>query len=270
DTSGQEIKSFSSEEAPADPQKAAEGKKNGKKDEKKEPRVPKEAGTNRFAWNMRYPDPIRLTEGFMGGDNGLVGPMVAPGTYQVRLTAGEQNMTVSFEIQKDPRVTASQRDLEDQCTLLLRVRDRLSETHEAITLIRDTRQQVEQWEQRTQKHEQHEAIAESAKGVKEQLAAIEEELIQVKARTRQDTLNHPAKLNAKITALTGVVASADAAPTEQAYALYDYLVAQLQQQQQRLQTCLETELAAFNRLMRELELPAVLQPLVKKGFSTTG
>ncbi|MEO9030185.1 MAG: glycosyl hydrolase, partial [Ktedonobacteraceae bacterium] len=223
DTNGQEIKRFSSEEAPADPQKAGSSKKNGngKPNGNKDPRVPKEAGTNRFAWNMRYPDPSKVSEGFMGADNGLVGPVVSPGTYQVRLLVGEQSLSVSFEIQKDPRVAASQRDLDDQCALLLSIRDRLSETHEAITLLRDTRQQVEQWEQRTTGRDEHEAIAEAAKVVQEKLTAIEEELIQVKAKTRQDTLNHPAKLNTKISALTGVVASADAAPTEQAYKLFE-------------------------------------------------
>ncbi len=267
DTDGQEIKSFSSEEA-----QAAETGKNGngkKKEEKKEPRVPKEAGTNRFVWNMRHADPVKLAEGFMGGDNGLTGPVVAPGTYQARLVVGEQEANVSFEIQKDPRVATSQRDLDEQCALLLRIRDRLSETHEAIMLIRDTRQQVEQWEQRTQKHEQRESIVESAKSVKEQLSAIEEELIQVKAKTRQDTLNHPAQLNAKITMLAGVVASADAVPTEQAYELYEHLVTQLQQHQKRLQACLETELAAFNKLLRELELPAVLPPEAANGRAKT-
>ncbi|MEO7021571.1 MAG: glycosyl hydrolase, partial [Ktedonobacteraceae bacterium] len=178
DTNGQEIKRFSSEEAPADPQKAGSSKKNGngKPNGNKDPRVPKEAGTNRFAWNMRYPDPSKVSEGFMGADNGLVGPVVSPGTYQVRLIVGEQSLSVSFEIQKDPRVAASQRDLDDQCALLLSIRDRLSETHEAITLLRDTRQQVEQWEQRTTGRDEHEAIAEAAKVVQEKLTAIEEEL----------------------------------------------------------------------------------------------
>ena len=263
DTGGQEIKSFSSEEPPAEDQKAnANNNKGGnnKKNSSKEPRVPKEAGGNRFVWNMRHVDPIKLKEGFMGGDFGLSGPLVAPGTYQVQLINGEQTLSTLFEIQKDPRVAASQRDLEDQNALLLRVRDRLSETHEAIMLIRDTRQQIEQWEQRTEKREEHEAIVETTQGVKEKLSAIEEELIQVKAKTRQDTLNHPAKLNAKFTMLTGVVASADFAPTKQAYELYEHLTAQLQTQQKRLQECLETDLAAFNKRARELDLPAVLPP----------
>lgn len=257
---GQEIRSFSSEAAPDNTLKTGGTKKNGNK----EPRAPKEAGTNRFVWNMRYPDPTRVAEGFMGGDNGLVGPVAAPGTYQVRLTVGDQSHAVSFEIQKDPRVAASQANLDAQFALLLNIRDRLSETHEAITMLREVRQQVEQWEQRAQGRAEHQAIVDAGKVVKEKLTAIEEELIQVKARSRQDTLNHPAKLNARISALTGVVASADAAPTRQAYELFEHFTTQLQLQQKRLQECLEVDLKAFNDLIRELELPAVLPPLQEK------
>ena len=257
DAAGQEIKSFSSEEELEETQKAGEAKKNGKKAKAKAPRITKNAGLNRFVWDMRYPDPVRLTKGFAGGDNVLVGPLAAPGTYQIRLEVGGESQSVSCEIRKDPRVSASQQDLEAQFALLLRIRDKLSQTHEAIELLRNIRQQVEQWEQHARESEEQRAIGEAGKSVREKLSAIEEELIQVKATTRQDTLNFPAKLNAKLATLTGVVASADAAPTEQCYQLYDHLAAQIDRELQRLQTCIDTDLAAFNRLIREAGLPAV-------------
>src|SRR5215471_6380478 len=172
---------------------------------------------------------------------------------------------VSFEIQKDPRVPATQQDLEAQFALLLRIRDRLSETHEAITAIRGFRQQIEQWEQRVQGYEGQEAIQDAGKVLKEKLKTIEEELIQVKAKTRQDTLNHPAKLNVKLSALTGVVASADAAPTEQAYQVFDYLSELIDSELRRLQECIDTDLAAFNRLIREADLSAVMRPTPSKN-----
>ena len=195
----------------------------------------------------------------------LLGPVAAPGTYSVRLVVGDWTQTVSFEIQKDPRIPATQQDLEAQFALLLRIRDRLSETHEAITAVRGIRQQIEQWEQRVQGNEGQEAIQDAGKAVKERLTAIEEDLIQVKAKTRQDTLNHPAKLNAKLSALTGVVASADAAPTEQAYQVFDYLSDLIESELKRLQECIDTDLAAFNRLIREADLPAVIRPTPSKN-----
>lgn len=256
DSDGQEIKSFSSEE----PQEEKEDKGATKKNNKKEPRILKEAGFNRFVWNMRYPDPTKIENGFMGGDNGLVGPVAPPGTYQVRLVLGEQSQSVSFEIQKDPRVSATQQDLDAQFALLLRIRDALSRTHQAIMTIRSTRDQVEAWEAHTRDHEAHQSIVDAGTRLKETLNAIEEELIQVKARSRQDTLNYPAMLNAKFAYLTAVVASADAAPTEQTYELFAYLSGLLEQGLTRLQVCLESDLAAFNGCIRDAGLSAIIPP----------
>jgi hypothetical protein len=264
DASGKEIKSFSSAEPVGETTEKGKEKKNHKN---KEPRLSREAGAHRFVWNMRYSDPIKVQEGFMGGDNGLIGPLVAPGTYHACLTIGDQSRTVAFDIEKDPRIPATQQDLEDQLSLLLRVRDQLSETHEAITLLRDVRQHIEQWEQRVQRHEEHKNIASAGKALKDALTAIEEVLIQVKASTRQDTLNYPAKLNAKLAALTGIVASADAVPTKQAYELFEHLSAQVAFELSQLQKCLDTDLAAFNSLIREAKLPAVPSPA---HFNTHG
>ena len=83
-------------------------------------------------------------------------------------------------------------------------------------------------------------------------------MIQVKAKTRQDTLNHPAKLNAKLAALSGTVGSGDAAPTRQEYELFDDLAARVDVQLKRLREVIATDVAAFNNLIREQGVSAVI------------
>src|SRR5947207_14070487 len=56
-------------------------------------------------------------------------------------------------------------------------------------------------------------IAQQADSIKGRLAAVEQAIYQVQNRSSQDPLNYPIRLNNKIAALAGVVASADAAPT---------------------------------------------------------
>ena len=90
-------------------------------------------------------------------------------------------MTEIFEIQKDPRVSATQKDLEAQFELLLRVRDKLSETHDAINMLRNIRQQAEDWVRRSSERQDHEAIVASAMSIKEKLAPIEDELDSIKS-----------------------------------------------------------------------------------------
>ena len=262
DARGNEIKTFSSEtgqeQSPNSKEAlAASSKEKDKGKEKKEPRVSKEAGATRFVWDMRYPE-ARKIDGYVAADSALVGPAALPGMYQVQLTVGDQAYSEPFEIYKDPRVMATQADLEAQFELRLKIRDKLSEMHDAINMLRNIRQQIESWDQLTGERADHEALVSAGESLKEKLTAIEDELVQSKAKSRQDTLNFPAKLNAKLAALGAVIASADAAPTRQAYELFDDLATRIDVQLRRLQEVIDTDVAAFNSLMRELGVPALI------------
>jgi hypothetical protein len=87
---------------------------------------------------------------------------------------------------------------------------------------------------------------------------LEDELTQSKAKTRQDTMNWPVKLNGKLAWLAAVVSSAQAAPTRQAYELYEDLSQRIDVQLQRLKEIIDTDVAAFNQLMSESGVPAII------------
>jgi len=272
DAQGKEIHSFTSKvepeapdaaepptftDPPADTDETLDTKEEEQESGEKGPPIPKEAGANRFVWNMRYPDAKRV-QGYVASEATLAGPLVPPGVYRVQLTAGDETLIEAFEIRKDPRVTATQSDLEAQFDLRMKIHDKLSQTHEAINMLRNIRRQVEEWEHRTQEQQDHEAIVRLGKAIKENLSPVEDELIQFKAKSRQDTLNYPAKLNAKLASLGGTVSSADAAPTRQEYELFDDLVARIDVQLQRLQEIIETGVKAFNDRVRESGIPAII------------
>src|SRR5438045_9775852 len=179
----------------------------------------------------------------------MVMPNIAPCIYHMELKGGDQILTEVFEIQKDPRVSATQKDLDAQFELHLRVRDKLSETHDAINMLRNIRQQAEDWVRRSNERQDHEAIVASALLIKEKLAPIEDELTQSKAKTRQDTMNWPVKLNGKLAWLAAVISSAQAAPTRQSYELYEDLSQLIDVQLQRLKEIIDTDVAAFNYMM---------------------
>ena len=179
----------------------------------------------------------------------------------MQLSVGGQTYTASFELRKDPRVAATQADFEAQFDLLLRIRDKLSETHDAINGLRSIRQQVEDWARRVERvanGQAAETLSSAATGIKEKLTAIEEELIQSRARVQQDQLNFPSRLNAKLSALTSVVASGDGAPTQQSYDVFRDLTTRIDQQLMQLQQVIAADVAAFNTLIRQSDIPAIL------------
>ena len=123
---------------------ASDGEKSGSA-------LPTKAGLNEFVWDLRKPGATRVpgdvtTELIF--DSALLGPAVVPGAYQAQLRVGEETFTQSFEVLPDPRLEVTQEQLEAQHALLLRIRDKLSETHEGINRIRSLRQQVEEWARR--------------------------------------------------------------------------------------------------------------------------
>jgi photosystem II stability/assembly factor-like uncharacterized protein len=249
DAQGELIKRFSSHEA-NQPSTASPAQ---------DPRAPAEVGLNRFVWNLRHAD-ARGVPGDATTERSLTGPLAPPGTYQVQLSVVGQCYTAAFELRQDPRVSVTQADFDAQFGLLIRIRDKLSDTHEAINRLRSIRQQVGEWARRAESvtnAQAAEAVGKAATGIKEKLTAIEEELIQSRARVQQDQLNFPTRLNAKLSGLTSVVASADGAPTQQSYDVFRDLCARIDQQLIQLQEVIESDVAAFNELIRTSGIPAI-------------
>jgi photosystem II stability/assembly factor-like uncharacterized protein len=216
-----------------------------------------EPGLNRFVWDQRYADATRFP-GLIMWAGSTTGPRAVPGTYQVKLTVDGKTQTQSFEVKKDPRVEATQEDLAKQFDLLIKIRDKVTETHEAILQIRDARKQIDDVVTRSKDAKGGKEIAEAAKALNAKMKEIEETLYQTKNQSGQDPLNYPIRLNNKLAALTGVAASADAVPTAQTYAVYEELVAKINAQLQKLEAIMKTDLPAFNKLVREQEVPAVM------------
>jgi hypothetical protein len=220
------------------------------------PRVTTDIGLNRFVWDLRYPDAVRFP-GMILWAGDLRGPRVVPGMYQVQLTVDGKTTTESFEVRPDPRLTTTASDYAKQLELGLRIRDKLTETHNAIIQIRDVRKQVDDLLKRVAGQPSFKVINDAASALKKNLTAVEESLYQTKNQSSQDPLNFPVRLNNKLAALAGVVSSADTAPTEQSYVVYDELVVQIDAQLARLAQILKTEVPAFNQLVRDQNIPAV-------------
>ncbi len=218
------------------------------------PPVTTDVGLNRFVWDTRYPDAVRFP-GMILWAGETRGPKLPPGRYQVKLTVDNTTLTQNFEIKADPRLTTAPADYAKQLELGLKIRDKLSETNNAIIQIRDVRKQVEDLLKRVP---QSKPINDAGTALNKKLTTIEEALYQTKNQSNQDPLNYPIRLNNKLAALGGVVGSAEAAPTAQSYAVYDELVTTIDAELQKLSQVIKTDVPAFNQLVRDQNIPAVV------------
>jgi len=63
-----------------------------------------EAGMHRFVWDLRYPLPQSVHASYWGP----AGPLAAPGSYILRLTANGKSSAQPLTIKMDPRVKTPQ------------------------------------------------------------------------------------------------------------------------------------------------------------------
>jgi photosystem II stability/assembly factor-like uncharacterized protein len=223
------------------------------------PRVPNRAGLNQFSWNLRYPDAVRFENMIMWAGN-TNGPIAPPGTYRVRMTVeGEAQPHVqSFAVRKDPRSEATLADLQEQFRFLTQIRDRVSDANNAVRTVRNVRGQVADRTKQIAGKAQEAEFKQASAALMAELSAPEEAIYQVRNQSSQDPLNYPIKLNNKIAALTGVVASTEAKPTKQSYTVFNTLSGALEVELQKVKRSLDTTLPRVNALLRAAGLPAIV------------
>ena len=218
-------------------------------------RLTVEHGHNRFVWDLGYPDADRF-DGLIMWSGSTAGPRAVPGAYQAKVTVGDWEATVPFTVVPDPRFTVPPADLQAQFDLLIQIRDAVSAANNGVTRIRSVRRDIEAVIARV--GTAGDSVAALGRAIIRDLGVIERELYQTQNRSNQDPLNYPIRLNNKIAALAGVVAGADARPTDQARAVFDELSAALQAELNRLAATLRDGIPRFNAAVAQLELPAVV------------
>lgn len=225
-------------------------------------RLPAEAGMNRFIWDMRYPDAERVPGAIIWSGT-LRGPVAPPGKYQVRLRVGEETMTQTWEWKKDPRISTSQEELEEQFAFLIKIRDKISEVNRAINEIRSLKNQIEALSKQVKDNPRSKEITEAGRILVEKLKAVEDVLIQSKSKSNQDPLNYPIMLDNKLAALAAVVASADSRPTDGSYQVFKELSEKADAELARFRSLIEADLSAFNKMVQEAGIPAIIVKIKK-------
>jgi len=90
----------------------------------------------------------------------------------------------------------------------------------------------------------------------EQLAAVEAVLVDVHRESPRDVLRNPAGLNDALVSLISTVSLSDTAPTTQAVAVAEQVMARVDAEIGKVERLVTTEIAAVNRVALEQEVAA--------------
>ena len=223
------------------------------------PRVPARQGANRFIWDMRHEGAKRV-EGESEAGRPMYVPIIPPGSYRVRLQVDDEAWEQSFEVLADPRVSVSQEELERQHSLLIAIRDKVSESSDAVATVRNVVGQVEFLVERAGGSAGEEVVTEAAGSLTEKLSAVEDELLlgSLSSDTPMRGAFYARGLRSRLASLGDTVGMADGAPTRQSYDVYEDLRTQIDAQLVALQSILDEDIEALNSIARELDLPPVV------------
>jgi Mg2+ and Co2+ transporter CorA len=213
-------------------------------------------GMNQFEWDMNYPvaekvDGLILWNGFVGG------PKAAPGNYSAKFKSGKDSMEIPFIILPDPNYKTSQAEYEEQFNHLITIRDKSSEIMKAIKNIREVRQQMNDFSERVGKEDLPKEVKEQIDTVNKQIKEIEEALHQTKAKSGQDVLNFPIKLDDKLSSIYNAAAAGQSGLSRQSKDAYAELVVQIDEQLNKLKKIMSEDVAKLNKLIHEKTLPVI-------------
>jgi hypothetical protein len=199
------------------------------------------AGLNRATWNLDYPGVVTFPNMVLWGAT-TGGPLALPGTYQVRLTVDGKSQTQPLVVRKHPLRATPDADLQQQFTLALQIRDKVSEANNAVIRIRKIKDEVKDRLTKSQDPQ----LKAAGERLTKSLSAVEEDIYQVRNQSGQDPLNFPIKTNNRIASLLGMTLRGEGKPTANIYPIFEDLKKELKAETDRLDEVLTADMAAFN------------------------
>jgi photosystem II stability/assembly factor-like uncharacterized protein len=221
--------------------------------------LPKEAGLNRFVWDLRYPPLQALPYSYYGNlleyteytlaDHAIPGdtpreqpqgPLVVPGNYVIELSAAGKTVRQPLTVTLDPRLHVSAADLQAQLDVMQQISRGLAASYQAFHQVADLRA----------------ALAERKKALgdnlKDDVATLEKKLDAIDKGTRTAPGFGPA--NRDLTRMAGNAQSADVRPADTVRVVVDDRCKSLDEDFALWRTFNAQDLAAFNVKLQAAKL----------------
>ncbi|MBC7923855.1 MAG: sialidase [Ferruginibacter sp.] len=247
------------------------------------------AGINRLAWDLRHEDAKEarlrtLPLGFPGWEEapermrlnnegwrafnawnqkGVKGPLVAPGTYRVRLTVDGQTFTQAVEVRPDPHSTAGPEELQEQTTLALEARENVTKVAELINDIEWQRKQLADLKALSKENKQLLPLADSLNRLERKFIELEQNLYLLTVTGTPggnvaDNNRGPDGLYARVLTLANGVQIGDFKPTRQQYEVHRLNSDRVKEYRTAYRKILDVDVNRFNQTLKANTLSVIV------------
>jgi hypothetical protein len=195
---------------------------------------------------------------YYGIEDATRGPVVAPGTYTVKLDAGDRHSTATIEVRKDPNSAGTLADVQAATRLSYSIYLDASVAAEMIDELEWTRLQLEEQKKILLASKADDALLASAAGVRKKAEEAEALLLQPTiAEEDQKSFRGPLGLYLKFVWLNAEVATgaadvsgnADLSPTQPEREVFELLDRQLDDARKKYRSLYDESVPGFNREM---------------------
>lgn len=244
DTSGKTVRSFSSEKDKNYIPHNGGGPRPA-------PTLSKKEGLNRFVWDMKTP----ILPGIPGAyiESRFSGHVVPPGTYTIRLKAGENVQTVEVKIVAMPTYKTTPAQYAEYHTIMTDMEQRLTEMHNTVNSLYKVQAQIN----RVLKDMADETLKAEGKQLLVQLDAWDKEMIQRKSKAYDDVENFPNKFTAEYLFLIDATNSTIPRVNQPSKDRKAELDAQWSSLKQRANTLIKTTIPDYNKKLWDAGIGAL-------------
>ncbi|RIV73197.1 VPS10 domain-containing protein [Flagellimonas aequoris] len=218
--------------------------------------LPSLKGYNRFTWDFSRESVIPVDQVFAYG--GYQGARVAPGTYTLKLSIGDETVETNAVVLADPNVEGTPADYAEQQSVLVKIDETINSMHKGVNQIRKAKNQLKTYKDLLKDNEKAKGLLENGDKLLERITTWEEKLIQPNQKTFQDVINFRNQLNAEFMHLKGFVDVAEPKVTNGAKERLRDLLAQWKTYEDEKNAIVNDGMKAYNDMFKSLEIPAII------------
>jgi hypothetical protein len=212
-------------------------------------------GLNKWVWD-KHRQGIKCIENITYF-YGFGGPVIAPGAYSARISVDETVQTVSFSVDQDPRITATDEEVDFWSERLQEVSSILNDILTSLDAIRGSQGQIEAL---MAKYPGDEKMQQAGTTAVELITAWDGKIIQVLHQTGEDEDAWETMLAVQFRFLMDVIGGTGAPVTEGALGALDALKAEWSQRQAELQSIKTGYIDGINQWAQQQGVPHVASP----------
>jgi len=215
----------------------------------------KEEGINRITWDLRYGPPPTADEGQMRRRFRAMGPFVLPGTYEVILKAGDQEVRKEVKVEGDPRIDISLEERKAQHDALYTIYKLYPALSAASRAADKIRKEINKLKQTLEK------IPDVPETISEKIKAIAKEIDDIRLKLLGDPkLGWRAmrfSVRGRLRMLSRSVGGYTAAPSRSQVQKIRKNSEELKTIVNRINNIIETDIPVLNKLMNEHDIPRI-------------